>query len=162
MEIAPSEARRWMAIISMATLSILMFYVAIGDVSDRLRLLFALMGLGVGWAANHLRKSTVDSVVLTREVVRTGSGRVLTTVDIVARVDRGIFAVRPSNGFVIRLKEPSGHGWALGLWWQRGRRLGIGGTLGGGQTRAMADILGAMVLEREGNIKGPTNWRGPS
>ncbi len=154
-EIAPSAARRWMATLSLAGLSILLFYIAIGDVDDHWRLFFALLGLAVGWACYRLRQSTLDSLILTREALRTGSGRVLTTVDNVERVNRGIFAFRPSNGFLVRLKAPSGQGWALGLWWQRGRHIGIGGTLGGGQTRAMADLLAAMVLERDGKIWAP-------
>ena len=125
-EIAPSAARRWMAIISLTALAVLLFWIAIGDIDDLWRLLFVLLGVGVLWAGHRLHGTTLDSIVLTTETLRTGSGRILTTVDNVERVDRSLFAIRPSNGFQVKLKQASGHGWALGLWWQRGRRIGIG------------------------------------
>ncbi|NNE81865.1 MAG: hypothetical protein HKN18_16475 [Silicimonas sp.] len=146
-EISASPARRWMAIICLAMLSILLVSLMFGDTPEIWKLVFGLIAVFVLWCTNQLRESTRDSLVLTETEFRTGSGRLLTTVANVERVERGAFAFKPSNGFLVRLKEPAQSGWAPGLWWLRGRRLGVGGTLSGGQTRAMADSLAALALE---------------
>ncbi|MYH58369.1 MAG: hypothetical protein F4145_10330 [Boseongicola sp. SB0675_bin_26] len=149
LEITPSPVRRWMAILALGLLGILMIKLAFEEMPDPWRLIFVLLGAGILWAAYQLRLATMDGLVLTRAGLRTISGRTLACVDNVARVDRGALAFRPSNGFMVRLKRPGAAGWAPGLWWQIGRRLGVGGTLSGGQAKAMADLLADMVAQRE-------------
>ena len=46
----------------------------------------------------------------------------------IARVERGLFAFKPSNGFLILLNNPMSRAWHPGLWWRFGRRIGIGGV----------------------------------
>lgn len=149
LEISPSPVRRWLAILALGLLGLLMIRLAFGEMPDLWRLFFALLGAGILWAAYRLRLATMDGLVLTPAGLRTISGRTLVGVDNVARVDRGVLAFRPSNGFMVRLKRPGAAGWAPGLWWQVGRRLGVGGTLSGGQAKAMADLLADMVAEQE-------------
>ena len=43
-----------------------------------------------------------------------------------------------------------GHAWAPGMWWRVGRRVGVGGLTGGAESRAVADALAAMLVERAG------------
>ena len=107
-------------------------------------LIFLGFSVAVLFGARGLWRATGDSIELTRTELRTGSGRVLTPVANVREVDRGAFAFKPSNGFLVKLKEPQGKGWAPGLWWQRGRMIGVGGVVPGGQSRAMAEMLKAM------------------
>ena len=94
--------------------------------------------------AEAMRRASAEGLELTRQVLRTESGRVLTEVSNVRTVERGAFAFKPSNGFLVRLYAPSGRGWAPGLWWQRGTWLGVGGAVPGGQARAMAEVLTAL------------------
>jgi len=95
--------------------------------------------------ADVLRRSTMQEIELTRTEIRTSDGRVLTELDNVIKVEKGAFAFKPSNGFLVRLKTPSGRGWAPGIWWQGGTYLGIGGVVSAGQSKAMAEILAAII-----------------
>lgn len=144
--VAPSPARRWLGFLALAGLGILCLSLALqpGAVVWQL---FSLCLAGLAFfASNRLRLATRDSIVLTRTQLRTGSGRVLAHISNVKGVERGALAFKPSNGFLVRLHEPEGRGWAPGLWWQRGRLIGVGGVIPGGQARAMAELLGALLL----------------
>ena len=101
------------------------------------------------YAAWAMWQATGATIVLTREAVFEEGGRLIARIEDIAEVDRGLFAFKPSNGFLLRLKTPSARAWAPGLWWRMGRRVGIGGVTPGGQGRAMADILSALLLERD-------------
>ena len=142
--IAPSPSRRWMGVISLGGVGVLLLALVF-EVDGAMRLLFLAMALSAFWFADLMRRATEDAIELTREELRTRSGRRLARVTNVAGVERGAFAFKPSHGFLVKLKEPEGRGWAPGLFWQRGRLLGVGGVIGGGETRAMADILAALV-----------------
>ena len=150
LEIRPSPIRRWMALLALLILAGMLLALAIGDVPDLWRLFFVGVGVWVLWSGNNLRLATLDGLVLTRAGLGTTSGKMLAAVENIEKVERGVLAFKPSNGFLVRLKEADGRGWAPGLWWKYGRRLGVGGTLSGGQSRAMADLLAALVIEQEG------------
>jgi len=149
LEIRPSLMRRWLALICLVGLAGLLLTLAIGEVPDLWRLFFVLLSVGVLWAGNKLRISTLDGLVLTRERLATMSGRTLAEIENVEQVERGVFAFKPSNGFLIRLKNADGNGWSPGLWWKTGRRIGVGGTLSGGQSRSLADLMTMLVVERD-------------
>ena len=89
-------------------------------------------------------QATGDRLELTRDELRTSSGRVLTPISNVRGIDRGVFAFKPSNGFLVKLHEPGENGWSPGLWWQRGRFIGVGGVIRGGEARAMAELISAL------------------
>jgi hypothetical protein len=74
---------------------------------------------------------------------------VLARIDDVVAVDRGMFAIKPSNGFMLKLKTPAPRAWHPGLWWRLGRRLAVGGVTPGSQTRPVADIISVMIAERQ-------------
>ncbi|MDA9865086.1 hypothetical protein N9C96_00240 [bacterium] len=144
--VAPSPARRWLGFIALAGLGVLCLGLAFQPGEFLWRLFSLALAAAAFYASNRLRLATIDSIDLTRTQIRTGSGRVLAHVSNVKGVERGALAFKPSNGFLVRLHEPEGRGWAPGLWWQRGKVLGIGGVIPGGQARAMAEILGALQL----------------
>lgn len=147
MTIYPSPARRWMGVLAFACLGVLLIAIVFaGRPPLPYQLAFIAGGLFALWGANRMRLATDQSIELTRTELRTGNGLVLTTIDNVRSVERGAFASKPSNGFLVRLKEPSGRGWAPGLWWQCGTYLGIGGAVSGGQSRAMAEVLTALSM----------------
>ncbi len=148
-EIRSSPIRRWLAMIALLGLAGLFFKFAIGDVPDLWRLLFVSLGAAILWSGNRLRLATLDGLVLTRDGLQTSSGTMLATMDNIDKVERGVFAFKPSNGFLVRLKSVDGTGWAPGVWWKFGRRIGVGGTLSNGQTRAMAEMIIATQVERD-------------
>ncbi len=146
--IAASMPRRLLGAGSIAGLGVLLLTLVF-EMQGLWSLVFLVFGLLTLIAALRLWRATEDSLVLTRTELRTGSGRVLTEVKNVVGVDRGAFAFKPSNGFLVTLKEPSGAGWAPGLWWQRGRYIGVGGVVRGGEARGMAELL---VAAKDGTL----------
>lgn len=110
-----------------------------------------LIGVGAGalWCADAMRRATASMVELTPEVLRDGDGTVIARVDQIEGIDRGFFAFKPSNGFLLKLKTSEGRVWRPGLWWRLGRRVGIGGMTPGSQTKFMSEILAAMMAEKD-------------
>lgn len=138
--------RRWIAILVFVALSFVLLWVAfIGTGTWLWRVSFLCLGLAAIWMADVLRRSTIQEIELTRDELRTSDGRVLTSVENIRKVEKGAFAFKPSNGFLVRLKTPSGRGWAPGIWWQGGTYLGVGGVVSAGQSKAMAEILAAII-----------------
>jgi len=149
MTLRPTGPRRWSGILAQLMLGVvLMSFVFSTGLSPTMRLFFALLAGAVLYGAFWMRAVTLQEIQLTERELRINAGRVLTTIDNIESVERGAFAFKPSNGFLVRLKKPCGKGWAPGVWWQRGRMLGIGGTMNAGQSRGMADTMAAMLIER--------------
>ena len=150
MSLRSTQPRRWGGILAQFVLGlVLLGFVFAPGLSPVMRLFFAILGGGAFYGAFWMRDVTRQEIQLTDTELRTSAGRVLTTIDNVDKVERGAFAFKPSNGFLVRLKSPCGKGWAPGVWWQRGRMLGIGGTMNAGHSRAMADTMATMVMERQ-------------
>jgi len=105
---------------------------------------FLLGGVAVLWAAREMWRGTRAILELTREELRERDGAVLARIEEVERVDRSMFAMKPSNGFLLVLNRPRTRAWRPGLWWRLGRRVAVGGVTSGGQTRPMADIIAAL------------------
>lgn len=143
--IGPSASRRFLGVGAMFALGVLLLALVFEPASAFWRAAFLGMAILAFIAADRLRVSTKDRIELTREGIRTESGLQLARISNIKAVERGAFAFKPSNGFLVRLHEPDGRGWAPGLWWKRGRALGVGGVIPGGQSRAMAEILAAML-----------------
>jgi hypothetical protein len=101
------------------------------------------------WLAHRARVATRTGLVLTRAGLAEETGRMLAPIDAIERVDRGALAFKPSGGFVVHLDAPGPAGWAPGLWWRIGRRLGVGGTTHPMEGRAMADLLTALLARRD-------------
>lgn len=145
MTLGVSEPRRWLGVASTGGLAILLTWITFSGRPAMAYQLGFLAGAALAfWAAVLLSKAGQDRLVLTSKALRTESGRLLTTIDNVKSVERGAFAFKPPNGFLVRLKEPSGSGWVPGFWWQRRRVIGVGGVVGAGQARAMAEIITAL------------------
>ncbi|NBD30404.1 MAG: hypothetical protein GVY31_10265 [Alphaproteobacteria bacterium] len=102
--------------------------------------LLAFGGLAL-FGAEALRRATALAIRLYPEELRDSSGTVLARLEDIARVERGVFAFKPSNGFLLHLNAPSDRAWRPGLWWRMGRRVGVGGTVGSGPSRVMADQI---------------------
>lgn len=63
-------------------------------------------------------------------------------------VDRGVFAFKPSNGFLVRTRDGAPAAWVPGIWWRRGRSIGIGGLIPAHQTKLVAEVLSVELARR--------------
>lgn len=149
--VAASAPRRWFGIGVLAILGAILLYVAfaVPPGSFLWQAFLIALGLGAVWAADKIRRATEHVVELTSEGLRYSTGEVIASLDQIARIDRGMFAMKPSNGFLISLKKSEARRWLPGLWWRLGRRVGIGGVTPGSQTKVMAQMLEVMLAERE-------------
>ena len=100
--------------------------------------------------AEMMRRATANALELTRTELRDTSGVVLTSVEQIIALDRGIFAFKPSNGFLLKLSGGHQRSWRPGLWCRLGNRIGVGGMTPGYQTKFMAEMISAMIAERDG------------
>ncbi|TCP43195.1 hypothetical protein [Rhodovulum marinum] len=101
-----------------------------------------------------MRRATAHPLRLTRAGLFDDTGRELARIDDIEGIERGMFALKPSNGFTLKLTRAGGRAWAPGVWWRFGRRLGVGGVTSAAQAKAMAEILTALLLERSQGGQG--------
>ncbi|NNU79958.1 hypothetical protein HMH01_05845 [Halovulum dunhuangense] len=141
--LAPSAPRRWLSAFVQGGLGVMLVWFA-ANLAEPSPLLVVMLLAG-GLLAIHLARltwiATGRRIILTRQGLSDSDGTLLATMDQIQRVDRGVFAFKPSNGFVVTLKDPAPRGWAPGLWWRLGRRLGVGGSVDGRAAREMADLI---------------------
>ena len=106
-------------------------------------------GVGALWLAERLRRATRLVIELTETDIRDSSGMILATMDELKGVDRGVFAFKPSNGFTLVMNTKRPRGWAPGLWWRLGRRVGVGGVTSAGQSKFMAEQIAFRLNDRD-------------
>lgn len=148
--VTPSAGRRVLGIGMLSFLAILVLYVAI-TTPPSLGWQVFLVALGVIslMIANAMRKSTRQTLELTRSVLRDDTGTVIVRLEDVVSIDRGAFAFKPSNGFLLRLSKPYPRDWRPGLWWRASSRIGVGGMTPMRATKYMAEVIAVMLAERE-------------
>ena len=155
-EMRASPGRRVIGIGSLGGLGVLVLWIAFARPPELMWQVFLIVvGLAALWCADAMRRATASRVHLTRAELRDTDGTLLARVADIEAVDRGAFAFKPSNGFLVRLAErgPS-NAWRPGLWWRLGRQIGVGGMTPGHQAKNMADILAAL-LETRTDRDGP-------
>ena len=104
-----------------------------------------VLGAGALFVAERLRRATQLGLILTEVDLRDTSGRILTRIDNISSVDRGVFAFKPSHGFVLRLHAAGESAWAPGLWWGYSKRIGVGGVTPSGPAKFMAEQIALRV-----------------
>jgi uncharacterized protein YjeT (DUF2065 family) len=149
--ISASPGRRGFGVLSMAALGAILVYVAFVRPPEELvwQLVLIVFGVGALFLANRMRQATAEVLELTREELRSTDGTVIARIDEIEHLDRGFFAFKPSNGFLMRLSSKKKARWEPGLWWRLGRRVGIGGVTPGSHSKAMAEIIAALMHERQ-------------
>ncbi len=144
-----APARRWMAVGMLLVLGAMLIYVALTTPSDlHWRAFLLITGGAALWMGDRLRRATEHALELTETELRSTDGTVLARIDQIETVERGAFAFKPSNGFLITLHASGPRVWHPGLWWRIGRRVGVGGVVAAAQTKFMSEILSAQVAER--------------
>lgn len=148
--VSASAGRRLLGIGMLCVLAVMVIYVAIVTPPTLgWQVFLILMGAGALMIANAMRKSTSATLELTRDELRDNAGTVLARMDDVVSIDRGAFAFKPSNGFLLRLAKPYDRDWRPGLWWRGAKRVGVGGMTPGRQTKYMSEIIAVIIAERE-------------
>lgn len=146
-----STGRRMLGIGTMGLLGVLLVYVALfrppGEITWQVFLL--AVGFGALWFAETMRRATALTIELTQDSLRCSDGEEIAAIAEVEHVDRGMFAFKPSNGFILKLKTKGQGRWRPGLWWRIGRRVGVGGVTPGSQAKAMAEIIAALMADHQ-------------
>lgn len=147
--ITPSPFRRALAIVVILGLGGLLIYLALShpDTAFAWRIVILASGAVFVYLAEMMRQATALSIEFADDRLFDTSGRELCRLADIATVERGAFAFKPSNGFVIRLKRAKPGVWAPGLWWRIGRRIGVGGVTPAAQAKFMSDLISTRLAE---------------
>lgn len=141
-KVTPSAVRRLFALGALWALGGLLIYIAlVQPPAFGWQAFLILFGALILWCAEQMRRSTALELHLTETELRDSAGRILIRLDQIKKVERGVFAFKPSNGFLIIAKEKAPRAWAPGLWWRLGRHIGVGGVTAASQTKSMAEII---------------------
>ena len=149
-KLEPSLGRRWFGVIVLSFVGVTLAYFSFFQPPPTLagKILLPLLAVAFLWQAQWNLRVTKTGLYLTKEGLFDGNGKQICALYNMVEVDRGVFAFKPSNGFLIRLYEAEPKSWAPGLYWRIGKRLGIGGATQPAQARAMADVIDILILER--------------
>ena len=147
----PSPARRAMALVLQGTLGLLLIWLALAQPPEGIVWRVVLLALGVGALVMAARgwRGAATALELRADGVWSEDGTLVAPLDAIASVDRGAFAFKPSNGFVLRLDRSLGRAWSPGMWWRLGRRVGVGGVVSGADAKFVADALSVMIRQRD-------------
>lgn len=149
LRIEVSQPRRAIGAGALVGLGGLLLYIALTEPPAPGWLVFLLaLGGGSLWFASVLWQATQRALILTEEALEEEGGAVIARLDEVVRIDRGMLAMKPSNGFSLLLRTRGARAWRPGLWWRWGRRVAVGGVTSGHQTRPVADIIAIKIAER--------------
>ncbi|MDW4497024.1 hypothetical protein R5H30_03450 [Sulfitobacter sp. D35] len=146
-EAAP--ARRVIGIGALMLLGAMLIYIAFSQPPTFGWQIFLLViGGGALWMGERMRRATATALELTQAELRDSAGTTLARVEDMVAVDRGLFAFKPSNGFLLKVSARAPRAWHPGLWWRIGGRIGVGGLAPQRQTRAMAEIIASLIARR--------------
>lgn len=146
--IHPAAGRRILALGAYYVLGALLIWLAFSSGAGFVGSV-VLIGFG-GWViymAERMRRVTQAGIMLTTTGLCDTTGEVIAAWDDIAKVERGTFAIKPSNGFSLVLKGGGVRKWAPGLWWRTKGRVGVGGVLPGPQTRTMAEGIAVLLVQ---------------
>ena len=102
-----SAGRRVLGVGSIWVLAVLVLYVAIvSPPAPGWQVFLFAIGGGSIWIAERMRRATAHALELTNTELRDTRGVVLTHVDHITGLDRGMFAFKPSNGFLLSIFPP--------------------------------------------------------
>lgn len=151
-EVRASAGRRALGIASLLLLAVVLLWVALAHPPAPLWQLFVIaVAAAALWAAQGMYRATASRIELTPLELRDADGTVIARTADIQSIDRGFFAFKPSNGFLLKTTGGGGRTWRPGMWWRLGNRVGIGGMTPGSQTKFMSEIISAMIATRTEN-----------
>ena len=146
-----SPIRRILALFAMGFLGILLLYLAITtEMSFLYRVFLVLVAAGFLWTTRAMRRGTDQPIELRSTGLFLADGSILALIEDICKVERGVFAFKPSNGFVVTLNRKFERAWVPGLYWRMGSKIGVGGVTSPAQAKSMADALAALIMEQPG------------
>ncbi|WP_099827012.1 hypothetical protein [Oceaniglobus indicus] len=149
--VTPSPFRRIFGAGIVGLLGAILIWIGLATApSTGWRFVMLASGAAIIWCAIRLWQATAHRIELTSDELRDTSGRLRVQIGDMASIDRGTFAFKPSNGFVVVMKAAQPRGWAPGLWWRVGRRIGIGGVTSSTEAKFMAEQLALRIAARIG------------
>jgi hypothetical protein len=156
--LSASAPRRWLAVGMLVALAALLGWVALDTppASLALRLLLVLIAAGALLLARQVWRATGRELLLTEAGIVDSDGCEIAAMDDIVAVERGAFAFKPSNGFLLRLARPhpQGAAWRPGLWWRVGRRVGVGGVIPAAPAKFMAELISDRLARRDNRPDG--------
>jgi hypothetical protein len=152
--VGASAPRRLIGVTAIGGLGALLLYIAFATPPAAPGWLAFMVAMGFFslWGAVRVWVATSHELILTEEALMDSDGTVLARFDEIEKVDRSMFAMKPSNGFLVLLKEPRPRAWRPGLWWRIGRGVAVGGVTAGSQTRPVADIINLRLAQARGEL----------
>ncbi len=149
--LTPSPVRRHLGTGMMLFLGAVLLYIAVGSSTNSSFsfLLFAALGVAVFLITWRIHTSTANALVLSKDGIHSTDGTLVAEVSNITRIEQGVFAFKPSNGFTIILTEPMAAAWYPGLWWRFGRRVGVGGVTPRAQGKLMAEHILVQMKKRD-------------
>ncbi|MGY3437427.1 MULTISPECIES: hypothetical protein [unclassified Marinovum] len=142
-ELSASPARRVIGVGTMFALGALVLYLALSESYDNPLwqvLLIAIAAVAL-YAATRMYQATALRLQLRDDGLYDSEGHLLAAYDDVETVERGMLAMKPSNGFMIILKKKRPGRWRPGLYWIKGKRIGVGGVTAASHAKFMADMM---------------------
>lgn len=136
----------FLVLVGLGALLIYLSFVSLGGFASRL-FLFAI-GLVTLFCAERLRTATAGRLLLTDAGIEDGEGRLLVAWENIKGVERGAFALKPSNGFTVHTTARMDREWAPGLWWRIGKRFGVGGVSAAGAAKFMAEQIAFRLAQK--------------
>jgi hypothetical protein len=148
-QLKASPVRRGLALFVMMLLGFLLLYLAITtDAGFFHKVFLVFLAAVVLWMARAMQLGTAGYIELRVTGLFFEDGRILALIDDIVRVERGAFAFKPSNGFVVSLKQKTARAWIPGLYWKFSSRIGIGGVTAPSDAKFMADALAVLIAGR--------------
>lgn len=149
--ITPSPVRRVISVSILYILGAIVLYLAITKPPAQIvyQVFLLLIGIGAVILGDKMRRATALSLFMTNDALVDSSGREICRLDDIMGIDRGAFAFKPANGFLLRVNKQLGRSWSPGLWWRMGHRIGVGGATSARQGKFMAEAI-AMHLAMAG------------
>ncbi len=146
-----SPGRRILGMGSLGFLGVLLIYIALTSTPTLgWRLFLVGMGLVSILLADRMRRATATRIELTETDLRDSDGTVIARIEDIKTMDRGFFAFKPSNGFLLRTANGAERTWRPGMWWRIGKRIGVGGMTPARQTKQMSEIIAVKLAMRDG------------
>ncbi|MEP2782965.1 MAG: hypothetical protein ABJP33_11130 [Pseudoruegeria sp.] len=146
-----SPARRGFAVAVLASLGALLLYIDLTNPPAILgwQVFLFVVGAFVLWGAFVVSRATQETIELTTEGLRESNGRLICRMEDIKDINRGVFAMKPSNGFMIHVRSSERWTWAPGLWWRFAGRVGVGGVTAANQAKGMSEIIATILAQRE-------------
>lgn len=145
------QARRWLGVISLGLPAVLVGIVILqGAITSPQSLIIVLLiAAAFGWSAYRMWNVPIAGIEFDGSELRTQDGVVIAKLQDIVSVQTGIFALRPSNGFMMVMKDSERVPTRPGIYWRQGRHIGVGGLLQAAEAKAIGRALQFAVAKRD-------------